>query len=105
MKHNSDTPAVISSQFRNDLRSLVAEAEKILGDDMSEGSNDILANMRARLNGAQESLAEFYGDARKKVVDGVKVTDKTIRANPYQSAAIAAGVGLLIGLILGRRRG
>jgi ElaB/YqjD/DUF883 family membrane-anchored ribosome-binding protein len=105
MKHNSDTPTAISAQLRNDLRGLVAEAEKILGDDISEGSHDLIANMRARLNGAQESLAEFYGDARKKVVDGVKVTDKTIRANPYQSVAIAAGVGLLIGLLVGRRRG
>jgi ElaB/YqjD/DUF883 family membrane-anchored ribosome-binding protein len=105
MKHNSDAPTVIPTQLRNDLRSLVAEAEKILGDELSEVSSDILANMRVRLNGAQESLAEFYGDARKKVVEGVKVTDKTIRANPYQTAAIAAGVGLLIGLLLGRRRG
>jgi ElaB/YqjD/DUF883 family membrane-anchored ribosome-binding protein len=104
MKDNNDTPAMLPDQLRNDLRSLVAEAEKILGEDFSEGSRDVISNMRARLNGAQERLAEFYSDARKKVVDGARVTDETIRANPYQSVAIAAGIGLIVGLLVGRRR-
>ena len=30
-------------------------------------------------------------------------TDQAIRANPYQSLAIAAGVGILVGVLIGRR--
>jgi len=41
--------------------------------------------------------------AKKKVVAGAKYTDSTIRENPYRALAIAAGVGLLVGVLLGRR--
>ena len=32
-------------------------------------------------------------------------TDATIRACPYESLAITLGVGVLVGALLGRRRG
>ena len=56
-----------------------------------------------RFLAAQERFADVYTGARKKVIAGAKYTDETIRANPYQSLAIAAGVGLLVGVLLGRR--
>ena len=45
----------------------------------------------------------MYDGARKRVVAGAKCTDEAIRENPYQSLAIAGGVGLLVGLLLARR--
>ncbi len=45
----------------------------------------------------------MYEGAKQRVVAGAKSTDQAIRANPYQSLAIAAGVGLLVGVLLGRR--
>jgi ElaB/YqjD/DUF883 family membrane-anchored ribosome-binding protein len=59
--------------------------------------------LRSRFAAAQERCADAYAGARKKVIAGAKYTDETIRANPYQSLAIAAGLGLLIGVLLGRR--
>jgi len=38
-----------------------------------------------------------------KVADGAKATDKVIRQHPYQSVGIAIGLGLVIGLLAGRR--
>ena len=32
-----------------------------------------------------------------------KVADKTIREHPYESVGVAFGVGLLIGVLVGRR--
>ena len=45
----------------------------------------------------------MFGRVRDKTVDGVKAADELVRDNPYQTLAIAFGVGAVIGLLLGRR--
>jgi len=75
----------------------------MVGDSLTEHSEDAMSALRSRFDAAQERVSELYAGAKKKVVAGAKCTDEAIRANPYQSLAIAAGVGLLVGVLLGRR--
>jgi ElaB/YqjD/DUF883 family membrane-anchored ribosome-binding protein len=103
MKNNKETTAQTPKELLNDLHALVMEAEKMLSESVSEHTADAVNGLRTRFNAANERLGEFYVDARKKVAAGAKYTDEAIRANPYQSLAIAAGVGLLLGVLLGRR--
>lgn len=103
MKNNQDSTAQTPQDLLNDLRTLVLEAEKMMGDSVSEHSADALSALRSRFDATQERLGEYYATAKKKVVAGARYTDETIRANPYQAIAIAAGVGLLAGILLGRR--
>ena len=102
MKNNKDS-AQTPKDLLNDLNALVAEAQKMMGDSVAEHSADAVDALRSRFNDAQERMADLYAGARKKVIAGAKYTDETIRENPYQSIAIAAGVGLLVGVLLGRR--
>jgi ElaB/YqjD/DUF883 family membrane-anchored ribosome-binding protein len=99
MKNNGTA----SKQLLDEMHALVEQAEKMIGSEISDQAGSALGNLRARFDTAQERLSEIYTDTRKKVVDGAKTTDKAIRANPYQSIAIATGVGVLIGLLLSRR--
>lgn len=85
------------------LHTLVAEAEKMVGNSVGEHSAETLANLRERFTAAQERFTELYSDAREKVVAGAKSTDVAIRSHPYETVAIAAAVGLLVGVVLGRR--
>ncbi len=85
------------------LRALVLEAEKILQNSPPEHSETRLEALRERYEAAQERLAEFYQNTKKKVVAGAKRTDEAIRTHPYQSIAIAIGVGVLAGFLIGRR--
>jgi ElaB/YqjD/DUF883 family membrane-anchored ribosome-binding protein len=103
MKNTSETTAQTPKDLLNDLHALVAEAEKMMGDSLSEQTGDAVSALRARFDAAQERLGDLYAGAKKKVVAGAQYTDETIRANPYQSLAIAAGLGLLVGVLLGRR--
>jgi len=103
MKHNNDTAAQTPKELLNDLHALVAEAEKMMGDSISEHTTEAVSALRTRFNAAQDRFADVYAGAKKKVIAGAKYTDETIRENPYQSIAIAAGLGLLIGVLLGRR--
>jgi len=102
MKNNKDS-AHTPKELLTELQTLVAEAETMLADSVTEHSSEALGNLRARFGAAQERMGELYDGAKKKVVAGAKYTDTAIRENPYQALAIALGVGVLIGVLVGRR--
>lgn len=103
MKTNNDSPAQTPKELLNELQTLIIEAEKMMGASLTEHTEDAMSALRTRFDTAQERLGVMYEGAKQRVVAGAKCTDQTIRANPYQSLAIAAGVGLLMGVLLGRR--
>ena len=105
MKTNKHTAAQSPKDILDELRLLLADAEKMVGDSLTESSEEVVNSLRQRYAAAQERLSEVYDGAKQKVVAGAKYTDETIRENPYASMAVAAGVGMHVGLLLGRRCG
>ena len=103
MKNRNHAPAQSPEKLLNDLRTLVAEAEKMMESSVDEHSEEALEAVRVRVEAAQERFTALYEGTKKKIADGARATDEAIRANPYQSLAIAVGVGVLVGLLLGRR--
>jgi ElaB/YqjD/DUF883 family membrane-anchored ribosome-binding protein len=101
MKANKSTAT--PKELLDELHALVGEAEKMIGGSAGEAADDALSSLRNRYEAMQEQLADVYEGAKKKIVAGAKYTDETIRENPYQSMAVAAGLGLLVGVLLGRR--
>lgn len=101
MKNNKQS-AQSPKDILEELRSLVADAEKMVGDSVGESSEEIISALRQRYAAAQERLGDAYQSARRKVTEGARYTDETIRENPYQSIAVAVGVGLIAGVLLGR---
>lgn len=100
MKNNQDTAT--ANAHLDELKTLVNEAETMVTGSLSAYSDEALRNLRARFDAVLDRVAPIYEGAKNKVVAGAKCTDATIRENPYQSLAIAVGVGLLAGVLLGR---
>lgn len=103
MPHHSDT-ALTPRELLNELHALVDEAEQLMGDSIAAHGTDTISALRARYTAAQERMSELYACARQRAVTGARCTDAAIREHPYRSLALAAGAGLLAGLLLGRRR-
>jgi ElaB/YqjD/DUF883 family membrane-anchored ribosome-binding protein len=101
MKNRTSTHESTDAVIEN-LRSLIAEAEKILNEGAAEPASEALADLKGRLEDARHRAEELYQDARQKVVAGARQADETIRAHPYESLAIALGVGVLLGALLRR---
>lgn len=78
-----------------DARALMTATADVAGDKAGEA--------RKRLAAALERSKEIYGRVRDKTVEGAKVADKTVRENPYQTIAIAIGVGAILGYLVSRR--
>lgn len=104
MKNDSGTAAAESpEQIVEHISRLMAEAEAMLEGPVAERAGDKIQDLRSRFSQLQSKASMAYSDARQRVVAGAKATDQTIRAHPYESLAIALGVGVLLGALIGRR--
>jgi ElaB/YqjD/DUF883 family membrane-anchored ribosome-binding protein len=76
--------AARTEQLVAELRALVRDAEELLRANVAEGG--------ARLDEAGDAA----GEAAREI-------DEQVRRNPWAAVGIAAGVGLLLGLLLSRK--
>jgi ElaB/YqjD/DUF883 family membrane-anchored ribosome-binding protein len=103
MSDRTTAKELTPTELASELRALLAEAEKILGDNAATSSHVAVAGLQERLEAAQEQLRELCTTTKQKVVSGAKQVDHCIRTHPYQSLAVALGVGVLVGVLTGRR--
>lgn len=102
MKSRSRSAETAEEVLEN-LRSLIAEAEELIGSGVANTSSEVLEDVRSRLSEGLDKLNDYYGTAKEKVVAGARRTDETIRSHPYESLAVALGVGVLVGALIRRR--
>jgi ElaB/YqjD/DUF883 family membrane-anchored ribosome-binding protein len=89
-----------------DFKVVVADAEELLratANQAGDKATELRARIQSRLADAKIRLA----DAEAVVVDKAKLVgraaDDYVHDNPWRSVGVAAGFGLLIGLLIGRR--
>ncbi len=92
-----------AEEMMQNLRALISEAEQVVSNGVSTTSSHVVADLRERLQNGVEKLNGYYDDAKERVSAGARRTDETIRAHPYESLAVALGVGVLIGALVRRR--
>jgi ElaB/YqjD/DUF883 family membrane-anchored ribosome-binding protein len=93
-------------QLLDDIRTLIADAEALAtaageavgerADDLRHSTADSLGKARTRL----EALEEQVAARAKAAADGA--TDY-VRENPWTAIGIAAAVGVVVGVLIGRR--
>ena len=102
------TEAISSNKQKlvSDMKVVVSDAEEILratagvaGDKMG----DLRERITERLRDAKLRLADAEAALVDKTKAAARATDDYVNDNPWQAVGIAAGVGLLVGIIIGRR--
>ena len=92
----------IKDQAFSELQDLIAESEKLLKESVSlvgEEGETLRAQVSLKLKQALDSVTNVR-ERTKPVVDA---TESYIGGHPWQTVAISAGFGLVVGLLLGRR--
>lgn len=84
----------------DELKALIREAEEALGHS---GNDDQIDELRERLRKAVSDGETMIHNLTATVRRQAQRADEAIRANPYQTAAIATGIGLLAGFLISRR--
>lgn len=96
----------LADQIEADVRKAVSGAEDMLtqaasatGDKAAELRNQALQQLKAlreRMNDAQEA-------ALRQSKAAARATDEYVHENPWRSILAAASVGVVVGLLIGRR--
>ena len=100
--------AAVNSQEQlvKEMKSAIASAEDMLSataDQAGEQIASLRARIQERLKTARVRLAEAEEVLVTKTRAAAKATDAYVHESPWTAVGIAAGVGLLVGLIIGRR--
>ncbi len=93
---------VNTEKLVNDLKAVARDTEELLRAT-ADTAGEKAAELRERLSAVLSSARTTCERLEQKASASAENTDKAIRDHPYESIGIAFGIGLLIGVVLGRR--
>lgn len=92
----------IKDQAFSELQALIEESEKLLKSSatlVGEEAETLRGQIALKLQQARDSVSRV----RERTQPVVDATETYIGGHPWQTVAISAGFGLVVGLLLGRR--
>lgn len=98
---------VSKEKLANDMRAVVTDAEDLLratADQAGEKAASLRERAKTNLAVAKARLEEVEYAMVERTKAAAKVTDEYVHDNPWQAVGVAAGVGLLLGMLIGRSR-
>jgi len=101
MKHTSDTA---TDKLIEDFNAVIADTEQLLKSVAAVGGEKagaMRASVEQNLKAARERLEELQDAALERARAAAESADDYVRANPWESIGIAAGLGALAGIVIG----
>ncbi|HJS88877.1 MAG TPA: DUF883 family protein [Steroidobacteraceae bacterium] len=91
-----------AGKLAEDIKTLVRDAEALLRAS-AENAEDLSDEARERAEQSLHTLRNQLGDIERDLKGRAEVLDGYVRDNPWTAVAIAGGIALVAGLVLGRR--
>jgi ElaB/YqjD/DUF883 family membrane-anchored ribosome-binding protein len=98
--------AVSKEKLAQDLKIVIADAEDLLRATASQAGEKVAVareKIQDSLHRAKLKLAEVEDIIVDKSKQTARATDEYVHDHPWQAVGIAAGIGFVIGLLIGRR--
>jgi ElaB/YqjD/DUF883 family membrane-anchored ribosome-binding protein len=90
----------------SDLQRVISDAEELMQATAHQTEGKVV-ELRERisenLRSARHKLADAEETIKEKTKEMARVTDDYVHEHPWRAIGTAAGVGLVIGLLIGRR--
>lgn len=106
MSGDTDTNDVTKEQLIQDFKVVVADAEALIKATAGQGGEAVAA-MRAKaeasLATAKEKMSEAQAALLVRSRAAAKATDEYVHVHPWQAIGVGTAVGVVIGLLIGRR--
>lgn len=94
------------SALIDEFNSLIADAESLLkhtAEYAGEGSDELRRKLSDNIENARALLQQGGLNLQERSRAAVETTEQYVKDHPLQSLGIAAGVGLILGLLISRR--
>lgn len=98
--------AVSKEKLAQDLKIVIADAEELLRATASQAGEKVSAareKIQDSLRHAKVKLAEVEDVLIDKGKQAARATDEYVHDHPWKAVGIAAGIGLIIGMLISRR--
>lgn len=102
----SEALQLSKEKLMNDLHQGIADAEEMLkltAAQTGESAVQLRERVRERMNKAKAELVHLQQVTVEKAKAAGHATDVYVHENPWKSIGIAAGLGLVVGLLISRR--
>ena len=102
----NDMSMAHKDKLMSDLKVVVADAEELLrmtADQAGDRAAGVRSRVQATMNQAKADLVRLQDAALAKARAAGHATDEYVHENPWKAMGIAAGVGLVMGLLVSRR--
>ena len=101
-----DQNTVTKEKLVADLKVVISDAEELLrvtANQAGEKVGELRVRMQENLIAARHKLADAEAALKEKSREVARVTDDYVHDHPWKAIGVAAGAGLLVGLLIGRR--
>ncbi|MBU1424799.1 MAG: DUF883 family protein [Gammaproteobacteria bacterium] len=97
----------INDKLMNDIRAVVTDAEELLKATAGQAGEKVSAareRIQSNLAVAKDRLADAEHAMAEKTKQAARATDDFVHENPWRAVGIAAGVSLVVGMLISRGR-
>ena len=98
--------AASKQKLVNDLQRVITDAEELLLATAGQTESKVVEmreRIRENLTAARHKLHDIEDTIKVKTKEMARATDDYVHDHPWKAVGAAAGVGLIIGLLIGRR--
>jgi ElaB/YqjD/DUF883 family membrane-anchored ribosome-binding protein len=102
MTHSSSE--AIKQKLLADFHAVVTEADqllKLVTDEGGDKAHALRTKVERNLNAAKEGLRSLEDALMEKTKATARATDEYVHENPWQTMGIAAGLSVVLGVVIG----
>ncbi len=102
----NDMTAAQKDKLMADLRVVISDAEELLrlgAEQTGASATEWRAKVEERISRAKVKLEDLQDSAVAKAKAAGHAADDYVHEHPWKAIGAAAGVGLIVGLLIGRR--
>lgn len=104
---SNDAPNDVTTEtLVEDLKTVMHDAEALLkatSTQTGEKIQEVRARAEESLRQARVRVTEVEEEALRRARELADATEEYVRENPWQAIGIAAGIGLVLGILISRR--
>lgn len=102
----SEMTTAQKDKLMTDLNLVIADAEELLkltAGAAGEKASEMRQRMQARMEQAKSEMAHLQDAAVARAKDAGKAADTYVHESPWTAIGMAAGVGIVLGMLIARR--